>query len=249
MLARRVAKVRLEVEGGQRASVVGRGAAGTERGYRWSPRSGVPGDATPALLSTSLHPAAPGACQARAHHERGRTEVDEVRSGRKPEVELLAPPELADVAPAVATVPQEELEADGSVAADASMWAVVLAGGIGSRFWPLSTPERPKQLLSLIGDRPLIAETVGRLAPTIPPERVLVVTSRDIAPAIRAAIPEVPAANMLVEPRPLGTAAAVAWGANEVARRAGPETIVCCVHADLAVGFPDLFREVLRRAS
>jgi mannose-1-phosphate guanylyltransferase len=66
------------------------------------------------------------------------------------------------------------------------MWAIVLAGGIGSRFWPLSTPDRPKQLLKLIGDRPLIAETVSRLAPLVPPERVLVLTSRDIAPAIHA---------------------------------------------------------------
>jgi mannose-1-phosphate guanylyltransferase len=78
---------------------------------------------------------------------------------------------------------------------------------------------------------------------------VLVVTSKDIASAIHAAIPEVPAANMLIEPRPLGTAAALAWGAHEVAKRAGPETIFCCLHADLAVGFPELFRQVVTQAS
>jgi mannose-1-phosphate guanylyltransferase len=126
---------------------------------------------------------------------------------------------------------------------------VVLAGGIGSRFWPLSTPERPKQLLALVGDRPLIADTVARLAPLIPPERVLVVTSRDIAEPMHAAIPEVPGENVLVEPRPLGTAAALAWGAEEVARRAGPETVFCTLHADLACGFPDEFRRVLRQAA
>jgi mannose-1-phosphate guanylyltransferase len=54
--------------------------------------------------------------------------------------------------------------------------------------------------------------------------------------------------NILVEPRPLGTAAALAWGAQEVARRAGPHTLCCAIHADLAVGFPDEFRRVLRRA-
>src|SRR4029450_9418790 len=129
------------------------------------------------------------------------------------------------------------------------MWAMVLAGGIGSRFWPLSTPDRPKQLLKLIGDRPLIAETISRLAPLIPPERVLVLTGRDIAPAIHAAIPEIPKINMLVEPRPLGTAAALAWGAQEIIRRAGPETVFCCVHADLAVAFPDFFRQTLIRAA
>ena len=146
-------------------------------------------------------------------------------------------------------LPAEEPETQTERAADAALWAVVLAGGIGSRFWPLSTPERPKQLLSLVCERPLIAETVSRLAPLIPPERVLVLTSRDIAPALHAAIPEVPEANMLVEPGPLGTAAALAWGAQEVARRAGPETILCSIHADLAVAFPDLFRDVLKRAA
>ena len=145
--------------------------------------------------------------------------------------------------------PAEQLAAEPLVAADAAMWAIVLAGGIGSRFWPLSTPERPKQLLRLVGDLPLIAETVGRLHPVIPAERVLVVTSADIAQGIHAAIPDVPLENMLVEPRPLGTAAALAWGAQEVARRAGPTTLVCTLHADLAVAFPDAFRHTMREAA
>ena len=149
----------------------------------------------------------------------------------------------------VATLPAEEAQPEAQLDADSSMWAIVLAGGIGSRFWPLSTPERPKQLLKLIGERPLIAETVARLAPLIPPERVLVLTSRDIAPAIHAAIPEIPETNMLVEPRPLGTAAALAWGAQEIARRAGSETIFCCIHADLAVAFPEFFRHAVIRAA
>lgn len=149
----------------------------------------------------------------------------------------------------VATLTSEEPQTEMEREADASMWAIVLAGGIGSRFWPLSTPDRPKQLLNLIGERPLIAETISRLAPLIPPERVLVLTSRDIAPAIHAAIPEIPENNMLVEPRPLGTAAALAWGAQEIIRRAGPETIFTCVHADLAVAFPEFFRHALIRAA
>ncbi|MBC7898266.1 MAG: mannose-1-phosphate guanylyltransferase [Cytophagaceae bacterium] len=132
--------------------------------------------------------------------------------------------------------------------ADAAMWAVVLAGGIGSRFWPLSSPTRPKQLLRLLGDEPMIEECVGRLDPLIPAERVLVVTSADIASAIRAAIPSVPAQNVLVEPRPLGTAAAVAYAAQEVTRRAGPDTLVALLHADIAVSFPDAFRHTLSHA-
>jgi mannose-1-phosphate guanylyltransferase len=129
------------------------------------------------------------------------------------------------------------------------MWAIVFAGGIGSRFWPLSSPHRPKQLLRLIGDRPLIAETVARLHPLVPAERTLVITSADIAGAIHAAIPEIPVANMLVEPRPLGTAVALAWGAREISRRAGPNALVCALHADLAVAFPEAFRHSLRQAA
>lgn len=131
---------------------------------------------------------------------------------------------------------------------DAPLWAIIFAGGIGSRFWPLSTPTRPKPLLRLVSEQPLLVDTVQRLAPAIPADRVLVLTSRDIAPAIRAALVTVPEMNILVEPRPLGTAAALAWGAQEVARRAGPHTLCCAMHADLAVGFPDEFRRVLRRA-
>lgn len=142
-----------------------------------------------------------------------------------------------------------ELPAEASsLDADAGMWAVVLAGGIGSRFWPLSGPTRPKQLLRLLGDQPLISECIGRLDPLIPAERVLVVTSADIAPAIRSALGGVPERNVLVEPRPLGTAAAMAFGASEVTRRAGPETLVCGLPADIAASFGEAFRHAVRVA-
>jgi mannose-1-phosphate guanylyltransferase len=156
---------------------------------------------------------------------------------------------LAMTTDAVGTLPAEQPQPVDDLDTGLALWAVILAGGIGSRFWPLSTPERPKQLLSLVGERPLISETVARLAPTVAPERVLVLTSADIADALRAAIPEVPDANMLVEPRPMGTAAALAWGATEVQRRAGPNAVVVAMHADLAVGFPHEFRRQLARAA
>ena len=142
----------------------------------------------------------------------------------------------------------DELEPDPLLDTSLALWAVVFAGGIGTRFWPLSTPQRPKQLLALVNERPLIADTIARLAPLVPADRVLVVTSADIADALHYAIPEIPIANMLIEPRPLGTAAALAWGAQEVARRAGPDTVFCALHADLAAASPDGFRETVRRA-
>ena len=147
----------------------------------------------------------------------------------------------------VETEPEPQPEAVGD--AEPVIWAVVFAGGIGSRFWPLSTAERPKPLLALLGERPLVADTVARLAPLVPASRVLVLTSGDIAEGVRRALPEVPATNVLVEPHPLGTAAALAWGADEARRRAGPEAVVVALHADLAAAFPNDFRMTLKRAA
>ena len=142
-------------------------------------------------------------------------------------------------------LPREARAPDGTAAPP--LWAVVFAGGIGSRFWPIATPTDPKPVLALVGGRPLVAETVGRLDPLIPADRVLVVTSADIAPAIRAVLPAVPSHNFLVEVRPMGTAAALAWGVSEVRRRADPNTPVCAMHADLAAAFPSLLRDALLR--
>lgn len=151
--------------------------------------------------------------------------------------------------PAVIAGTLEEVELEALLDTGTAMWAVIFAGGIGTRFWPLSTPRRPKQVLALVNERPLIADTVARLSPLVAAERVLVVTSADIADALHEAIPEVPRANLLIEPRPLGTAAALAWGAQEVSRRAGPDTVFVALHADLAVGYPDVLRDSLRRAA
>ena len=150
---------------------------------------------------------------------------------------------------AAGTLPAEQPASSAELGTDVALWAVVFAGGIGSRFWPLSTPARPKPLLALVSDQTLIEETVGRLQPDIPPARVLILTSRDIAPAVRSVTRDVPEENVLVEPRPLGTAAALAWGAQEVSRRAGPAAMCVALHADLAVDFPGEFRRTLQRAA
>lgn len=151
--------------------------------------------------------------------------------------------------PLVEGITLDEPEPDPLLESTDGIWAVVFAGGIGTRFWPLSTAQRPKQVLALVNERPLISDTILRLAPMVPPERVLVVTSADIADALHDAIPEVPRANLLIEPRPLGTAAALAWGAIEVQRRAGPSTVFCALHADLSVAFPQAFQLAVRRAA
>jgi mannose-1-phosphate guanylyltransferase len=130
-----------------------------------------------------------------------------------------------------------------------STWVVVLAGGVGSRFWPLSTPERPKQLLPLVSDRPLLEEAVGRLAPLVDPSHVLILTNASLRAAVCELLPEVPPGNVIAEARAGGTAAALAWGAQEITRRDGPEALMISVHADWAVGDPAGFVATLRDAT
>jgi mannose-1-phosphate guanylyltransferase len=131
----------------------------------------------------------------------------------------------------------------------ADVWAVVLAGGVGSRFWPLSTPARPKQLLALVDEHPLLRNTLARLAPLTPAARTLVLTNAGLRDAVLAMCPALPPENVIAEPAPAGTAAALAWAAREVERRAGPETVMLCVHADWAVADPAGFRATLARAA
>ncbi|MEO8879986.1 MAG: sugar phosphate nucleotidyltransferase [Gemmatimonadaceae bacterium] len=130
-----------------------------------------------------------------------------------------------------------------------SRWAVILAGGVGSRFWPLSTPKRPKQLLPLITDVPLLADTVARLAELVPAERTLIVTNASLAEAVRALLPQLPAENVMAEPRAAGTGPALAWAAATIARRGDANDVMICVHADWAIGDDREFRTTLARAA
>jgi mannose-1-phosphate guanylyltransferase len=130
-----------------------------------------------------------------------------------------------------------------------SRWAVVLAGGVGSRFWPLSTPARPKQLLPLATSQPLLSDTVARLRPIAPPDRTLILTNDTLVPSVAALLPEIPRENLVAEPRPGGTAAALTWAAQEIARRDGPGAVMLSVHADWAVGDPAGFQRALTLAA
>ncbi len=127
-------------------------------------------------------------------------------------------------------------------------WAVILAGGIGSRFWPLSTSARPKQLLPLVNEKPLLVNTLDRLADIVPPEHTLILTNASLADAIAAAAPSLPRSNIVAEPKPAGTAAALAWAAGEIARRSGPDATMICVHADWTIGDDQAFRDALLAA-
>ncbi|MEI6739726.1 MAG: mannose-1-phosphate guanylyltransferase [Gemmatimonadaceae bacterium] len=130
-----------------------------------------------------------------------------------------------------------------------TVWTVVLAGGVGSRFWPLSTPDRPKQLLPLVGSEPMLLETLQRLEPLAPLERTLVLTNASLREAVLAMTPGLPPENVIAEPRPAGTCAALAWAAREVAERDGPEAVMVCVHADWAIAEVEEFQRTLAEAA
>ena len=130
-----------------------------------------------------------------------------------------------------------------------SRWAVVLAGGVGSRFWPLSTPSRPKQLLPLVDERPLLVATLDRLEPLVPATRTLILTNASLRDVVREHVPRVPAGNIIAEPRAVGTGGALAWAASEIERRDGSDATMISVHADWAIGDDEGFRTALGQAA
>ena len=128
-----------------------------------------------------------------------------------------------------------------------SRWAAVLAGGSGTRFWPLSTTARPKQMLPLAGGESLLGDAVARLDGLVPPSNVLVITSQALADDTRQLLPQVPAENVLAEPRAASTGPALAW-ATAIVRARDPEGVVLSLHADWWVGDAEAFRETGSRA-
>ena len=113
-----------------------------------------------------------------------------------------------------------------------SRYAVVLAGGVGKRFWPLSRRKQPKQCLGVDGHDSLVQTTVQRLAPVFGPQNIIVVTGTEMEASIRKQLPTIPAKNFLVEPRPRNTAASVGWATTEVIKRAGSEAVICVSPSD-----------------
>ncbi|MEW5913754.1 MAG: mannose-1-phosphate guanylyltransferase [Thermodesulfobacteriota bacterium] len=127
------------------------------------------------------------------------------------------------------------------------LYAVIMAGGSGTRFWPASRERRPKQLLTLFGSGSLLQQVVARLAPLTPPQRVLVVTGQAHAADVAAQLPQVPAGQVLAEPLARNTAAAVGLAAVWVARR-DPEAVCLVLPADQLITQEALFIDTLRRA-
>ncbi len=130
----------------------------------------------------------------------------------------------------------------------ANVWAVIMAGGAGTRFWPASRQRRPKQLLPLGGgEEPLLGATVRRLAPLVTEERVVVVTGEHLADGTARAVPGVPRAQILCEPAPRNTAPCIAW-ANAFIQKLDADAIVAVLPSDHFIGDEPAFRATLERA-
>ena len=127
-------------------------------------------------------------------------------------------------------------------------YAVIMAGGSGTRFWPASRRLRPKQLLALVpGDeRSLLRATVDRIAPLVSAERTLVVTSQALADMTAQALDDLPRDNILAEPTGRNTAPCIGWAAAKV-RRTDPDGVLLVLPADHHIRDEDEFRRVLER--
>ncbi len=127
-----------------------------------------------------------------------------------------------------------------------SFKAVILAGGSGERFWPLSTPERPKQFLRVFGGESLIRQALARLDGLISPEDAFVVTTKSLVAATRKELPEVPKGNIVGEPMRRDTGAAVALGVGMAT--GGGDPVVGFFSSDQMVAKPKEFRKAVKKA-
>jgi mannose-1-phosphate guanylyltransferase len=128
------------------------------------------------------------------------------------------------------------------------MFAVIMAGGKGSRFWPRSRETMPKHLLDILGERTIIRETVERIRPLVPPERILIVTGRSHAAELIRQLPEIPPGNILIEPVGRNTAPCIGLAALHILRRV-PDEVMLVLPSDHRIGDEDAFRRVLLAAA
>lgn len=129
----------------------------------------------------------------------------------------------------------------------AERFVAILAGGSGTRLWPLSRANRPKQLLHLVGRGSLLRNTVERVLPLVPPERVFILTERSHADGVREELPEVPADNILVEPARRGTAGSLALAALLIHQRS-PDAVWASLHSDSFIQDDEAFLANLEAA-
>lgn len=129
-----------------------------------------------------------------------------------------------------------------------NVFGIILAGGSGERFWPMSTADCPKQFLSLFGGKPLIRHAADRVKGVIEPRNLFVITAERFVEMTRAALPEIPAENVIGEPCRRDTAAAVALATGIVRKFGGDDAVGCVLTADHLMTPIGEFRKTLKEA-
>jgi mannose-1-phosphate guanylyltransferase len=127
-------------------------------------------------------------------------------------------------------------------------YALIMAGGSGTRLWPLSRELRPKQALTLTGEQTMFQQAVARLAPMFPPERILCVTRRAHVSILQSQAPDLPAFNFIVEPEGRGTAPAIGLAALHIQQR-DPQAVMAVLTADHFIADQVAFRAALQAAN
>ena len=128
------------------------------------------------------------------------------------------------------------------------LYAMILAGGSGTRLWPLSRKDRPKQLLPMVADQSMYRITIERLSPLIPRERVFVVTNAEMAALLREQEPLIPDSNYVIEPSAKDSGPAAALGVAHI-HRCDADATIAILSSDHYIGKIDDFQRTLQAAN
>jgi len=127
------------------------------------------------------------------------------------------------------------------------LYALIMAGGGGTRLWPLSRRSRPKQALALTEKRTMIQITVDRLKGLLPVERIYIIASRELSAVLHESVPQIPAANFIIEPEARNSGPAAGYG-TFVIEQHDPEAVVAVLSADHHIANEDMFQRAMRAA-
>ena len=128
------------------------------------------------------------------------------------------------------------------------MYAVIMAGGKGARFWPRSREKKPKHLLDIVSDKTIIRETVDRIRPMIPPDKILIVTGQSHAEELIRQLPEIPQENIIIEPVGRNTAPCIGLAALHIKRKT-PDAVMLVLPSDHLIADENQFRKILGAAA